>query len=39
MLLLGLAAGNVDPEVRPDLDTPLFGNRSPGVTWRVSGPG
>ncbi|WP_457034351.1 cytochrome P450 [Kitasatospora sp. P5_F3] len=28
MLLLGLAAGNVDPEVRPDLDTPLYGNRS-----------
>ncbi|MFJ5234893.1 cytochrome P450 [Kitasatospora sp. NPDC088391] len=28
MLLLGLAAGNADPAVRPDLDTPLFGNRS-----------
>jgi len=28
MLLLGLAAGNVDPAVRPDLDTPLYGNRS-----------
>ncbi|MFJ8044821.1 cytochrome P450 [Kitasatospora sp. NPDC096147] len=28
MLLLGLAAGNVDPEVRPDLNTPLYGNRS-----------
>ncbi|MEU6238860.1 cytochrome P450, partial [Kitasatospora sp. NPDC047058] len=28
MLLLGLAAGNVDPVVRPDLDKPLHGNRS-----------
>ncbi|GLW59348.1 cytochrome P450 [Kitasatospora phosalacinea] len=28
MLLLGVAAGNADPAVRPDLDTPLFGNRS-----------
>ncbi|MET9613405.1 cytochrome P450 [Kitasatospora indigofera] len=28
MLLLGLAAGNVDPAVRPDLSTPLYGNRS-----------
>ncbi|WP_329496975.1 cytochrome P450 [Kitasatospora herbaricolor] len=28
MLLLGLAAGNVDPVVRPDLSTPLYGNRS-----------
>ncbi|MGF1425082.1 cytochrome P450 [Kitasatospora sp. LaBMicrA B282] len=28
MLLLGLAAGNVDPAVRPDLSEPLFGNRS-----------
>ncbi len=28
MLLLGLAAGNVDPAVRPDLDMPLYGNRS-----------
>ncbi|MCU7820767.1 cytochrome P450 [Kitasatospora sp. DSM 101779] len=28
MLLLGLAAGNADPAVRPDLTTPLFGNRS-----------
>ncbi|UKZ10404.1 cytochrome P450 [Streptomyces viridifaciens] len=28
MLLLGLAAGNVDPVVRPDLTTPLYGNRS-----------
>ncbi|MFE5588207.1 cytochrome P450, partial [Kitasatospora sp. NPDC056531] len=27
-LLLGLAAGNVDPVVRPDLATPLYGNRS-----------
>ncbi|MDH6108283.1 cytochrome P450 [Kitasatospora sp. MAP12-15] len=28
MLLLGLAAGNVDPAVRPNLSTPLHGNRS-----------
>ncbi|WP_236244650.1 cytochrome P450 [Streptomyces sp. CC210A] len=28
MLLLGLAAGNVDPEIRPDLDRPLLGNRA-----------
>ncbi|MFI5533411.1 cytochrome P450 [Kitasatospora sp. NPDC051853] len=28
MVILGLAAGNVDPEVRPDLGTPLYGNRS-----------
>ncbi|NKY14645.1 cytochrome P450 [Streptomyces somaliensis] len=28
MLLLGLAAGNVDPEIRPDLDRPLHGNRA-----------
>ncbi|WP_043173367.1 cytochrome P450 [Streptomyces sp. NRRL B-24484] len=28
MLLLGLAAGNADPAVRPDLAEPLFGNRS-----------
>jgi cytochrome P450 len=28
MLLLGLAAGNVDPTVRPDLDAPVLGNRS-----------
>ncbi|MFI9271442.1 cytochrome P450 [Kitasatospora sp. NPDC052896] len=28
MLLLGLAAGNVDPVVRPDLSQPLYGNRS-----------
>ncbi|MEV6976860.1 cytochrome P450 [Kitasatospora sp. NPDC093806] len=28
MLLLGLAAGNVDPVVRPDLAKPLHGNRS-----------
>ncbi|MBB4922051.1 cytochrome P450 [Kitasatospora kifunensis] len=28
MLLLGLAAGNVDPVVRPDLSKPLYGNRS-----------
>ncbi|MEU5837088.1 cytochrome P450 [Streptomyces diacarni] len=28
MLVLGLAAGNVDPAVRPDLSVPLHGNRS-----------
>ncbi|MEV5776834.1 cytochrome P450 [Streptomyces antimycoticus] len=28
MLLLGLQAGNVDPEIRPDLFTPVHGNRS-----------
>ncbi|MCX4751080.1 cytochrome P450 [Kitasatospora sp. NBC_01287] len=28
MLLLGLAAGNTDPAVRPDLAKPLHGNRS-----------
>ncbi|MFG2891242.1 cytochrome P450 [Streptomyces sp. NPDC048248] len=28
MLLLGLAAGNVDPAIRPDLAIPLHGNRS-----------
>lgn len=28
MLLLGLAAGNVDPEIRPDLTLPVHGNRS-----------
>ncbi|MFJ3926024.1 cytochrome P450 [Streptomyces sp. NPDC090022] len=28
MLLLGLAAGNVDPEIRPDLTVPVHGNRS-----------
>ncbi|UGY94454.1 cytochrome P450 [Streptomyces gobiensis] len=28
MLLLGLAAGNVDPEIRPDLTDPVHGNRS-----------
>ncbi len=28
MLLLGLAAGNVDPQIRPNLDDPLHGNRS-----------
>ncbi|MCP3817757.1 cytochrome P450 [Streptomyces sp. A3M-1-3] len=28
MLILGLAAGNVDPEIRPDLSTPVHGNRS-----------
>ncbi len=28
MLLLSLAAGNVDPAVRPDLSAPVHGNRS-----------
>lgn len=28
MLLLSLAAGNVDPEIRPDLSQPVYGNRS-----------
>nr|WP_231626731.1 cytochrome P450 [Streptomyces apocyni] len=28
MLLLGLAAGNTDPEIRPDLTSPVHGNRS-----------
>ncbi|MEU7281071.1 cytochrome P450 [Streptomyces sp. NPDC045431] len=28
MLLLGVAAGNVDPEIRPDLSAPLQGNRA-----------
>ncbi|MEU1542663.1 cytochrome P450 [Actinacidiphila glaucinigra] len=28
MLLLGLAAGNTDPAIRPDLATPMHGNRS-----------
>jgi cytochrome P450 len=28
MVMLGLAAGNVDPDIRPDLDTPMHGNRS-----------
>ncbi|MDI2130046.1 cytochrome P450 [Yinghuangia seranimata] len=28
MLLLGLAAGNVDPDIRPDLAAPMHGNRS-----------
>ncbi|MEU9015330.1 cytochrome P450 [Streptomyces sp. NPDC048479] len=28
MVMLGLAAGNVDPEIRPDLTTPVHGNRS-----------
>lgn len=28
MLLLGLAAGNTDPEIRPDLTAPMHGNRS-----------
>ncbi|WP_261994062.1 cytochrome P450 [Streptomyces sp. t39] len=28
LLLLGIAAANVDPEIRPDLDTPVHGNRS-----------
>ncbi|MCK1797275.1 cytochrome P450 [Streptomyces sp. XM4193] len=28
LLLLGLAAGNTDPEIRPDLHQPVHGNRS-----------
>lgn len=28
MLLLGLAAGNVDPQIRPNLAAPMYGNRS-----------
>jgi len=28
LLVLGFAAGNADPEVRPDLDAPMHGNRS-----------
>jgi cytochrome P450 len=28
LLVLGLAAGNVDPAARPDLSTPVHGNRS-----------
>nr|WP_260848752.1 cytochrome P450 [Streptomyces sp. SLBN-118] len=28
MLLLGLAAGNVDPAIRPDLSDPVHGNRA-----------
>ncbi|NUK55459.1 cytochrome P450 [Streptomyces lunaelactis] len=28
MLLLGLAGGNVDPQIRPDLSLPVHGNRS-----------
>ncbi|MFD0494111.1 cytochrome P450 family protein [Streptomyces rhizosphaericus] len=28
MLLLGLAAGNVDPAIRPDIAAPMYGNRS-----------
>ncbi len=28
MLVLGLAAANVDPQIRPDLADPLYGNRS-----------
>ncbi|OHV56337.1 cytochrome P450 [Pseudofrankia sp. BMG5.36] len=28
MLLLGIAAGNADPEIRPDPDAPMHGNRS-----------
>ncbi|MGW2631619.1 cytochrome P450 [Streptomyces chattanoogensis] len=28
MLLLGLAAGNADPVIRPDLSVPMHGNRS-----------
>ncbi|MDX2650340.1 cytochrome P450 [Streptomyces sp. NPDC001902] len=28
MVMFGIAAGNVDPRVRPDLSTPVHGNRS-----------
>ncbi|MER5766496.1 cytochrome P450 [Streptomyces sp. NPDC001985] len=28
LLMLGLAAGNTDPEIRPDLSAPVHGNRS-----------
>ncbi|MFH8369413.1 cytochrome P450 [Streptomyces sp. NPDC018031] len=28
MLLLGVAAGNIDPAIRPDLNAPMHGNRS-----------
>lgn len=28
MLMLGIAAGNADPEIRPDLNAPMHGNRS-----------
>ncbi len=28
LLILGLAAGNLDPEIRPDLAVPVHGNRS-----------
>lgn len=28
LMLMGLAAGNADPAIRPDLSAPLFGNRS-----------
>jgi hypothetical protein len=28
LLILSLAAGNLDPEIRPDLDVPVHGNRS-----------
>ncbi|MFF3684828.1 cytochrome P450 [Streptomyces sp. NPDC002187] len=28
LVMLGLAAGNVDPEIRPDLSKPVHGNRS-----------
>lgn len=28
LLLLGIAAGNTDPEIRPDLSVPMHGNRS-----------
>ncbi|UYQ66352.1 cytochrome P450 [Streptomyces peucetius] len=28
MVMLGLAAGNVDPEIRPDLTAPVHGNRA-----------
>ncbi|MFD8862809.1 cytochrome P450 [Streptomyces sp. NPDC059590] len=28
MLLLGLAAGNIDPAIRPEIGAPMYGNRS-----------
>ncbi|WP_240360985.1 cytochrome P450 [Streptomyces clavuligerus] len=37
MLLLGLAAGNTDPRIRPDRAAPVHGNRFPTVAFS-SGP-
>ncbi|MFF8811465.1 cytochrome P450 [Streptomyces pactum] len=28
MLLLGVAAGNIDPAIRPDINAPMYGNRA-----------